>query len=159
MKHSSTKFFISIHALTRSATIFKIAHTLTCMISIHALTRSATRYRGLRIQGLSDFNPRTHEECDQKLYQHHNANQISIHALTRSATSISIYKVLSCSNFNPRTHEECDNKKRKLMLLLHKFQSTHSRGVRRQKPPQQQKLRLFQSTHSRGVRQCELGKL
>ena len=37
----------------------------TATISIHALTRSATTKRSQTKQQRSDFNPRTHEECDQ----------------------------------------------------------------------------------------------
>ncbi|CZQ88102.1 Hypothetical protein TR210_672 [Trichococcus ilyis] len=55
---------ISIHALTRSATIGSKAHCRTVPISIHALTRSATNQRRICDHVSSDFNPRTHEECD-----------------------------------------------------------------------------------------------
>ena len=57
-------FSISIHALTRSATIIKVVLDEINTISIHALTRSATTFR--QVQKI----PIT----------------ISIHALTRSAT-------------------------------------------------------------------------
>ena len=77
---------ISIHALTRSATMRWRSWTKEELISIHALTRSATQTilfqtsqklfqsthsRGVRLlirrfrnEVLLDFNPRTHEECD-----------------------------------------------------------------------------------------------
>ena len=57
-----------------------------------------------------DFNPRTHEECDPT----HRVSDI---------------KAL---NFNPRTHEECDKKAPSQLRNCGIFQSTHSRGVRRQ---------------------------
>ena len=78
-------------------------------ISIHALTRSATFNRHPSRRYRHDFNPRTHEECDE---------------------CSTIVKPLG-SYFNPRTHEECDHNfifKRHVRIL---FQSTHSRGVRR----------------------------
>ncbi len=55
-------------------------------ISIHALTRSATPNIHGTDEGIWNFNPRTHKECD----------------LPR--------KIFASSpiNFNPRTHKECD---------------------------------------------------
>mgnify|MGYP006994664952 CR=1 FL=1 len=100
--------FVSIHALTRSATYwfinnkqpFKkfqsthsrgvrqemIAVRLTRQVSIHALTRSATIAARINIAVTDSFNPRTHEECDPI--------QFRPDCLHRC--------------FNPRTHEECD---------------------------------------------------
>ena len=102
---------ISIHALTRSATLRQDTRDRHRCISIHALTRSATG-RFLQVPGDHlDFNPRTHEECDVKtgeksynlqLFQSthsrgvrrgrnretRNDDAISIHALTRSATTL-----------------------------------------------------------------------
>ena len=143
-------------------------------VSIHALTRSATVCPMLWQPFLVCFNPRTHEECDPSLlrlvqqsisvsihaltrsatcfgFVTWNVNVVSIHALTRSATSTLddpgnyvrfqsthsrgvrleiVLQPIYIASFNPRTHEECD----KLVLLatffLIQFQSTHSRGVR-----------------------------
>ena len=58
---------ISIHALTRSATILFSDNRSISAISIHALTRSATVAAGYGWR----------QQCD-----------ISIHALTRSATQV-----------------------------------------------------------------------
>ena len=77
-------------------------------ISIHALTRSATNGPGMNLDVAADFNPRTHEECDaerilpgaegyhfnprtheecdRKQFSRIYQGIISIHALTRSAT-------------------------------------------------------------------------
>ncbi len=77
---------ISIPALTRSATMVLDNDFLDELISIHALTRSATGLRRAGGGAGNDFNPRTHEECDQEP------------ASQKSATEY----------FNPRTHEECD---------------------------------------------------
>ena len=190
---------ISIHALTRSATFRqrkiekmrtdfnprtheecdmfdKYNDYLPEFISIHALTRSATdvslTYNAVEV----DFNPRTHEECDVEGGQAPEQTEpISIHALTRSATR-------KCKNdrtratyfnprtheecdslqplrgrfhsryFNPRTHEECDYCERGGERLYPKFQSTHSRGVRRRISSRHELSCKFQSTHSRGVR-------
>ena len=56
----------------------------------------------------SDFNPRTHEECDWR---------------PRCRTIWQTY-------FNPRTHEECDFRLHYYRSFCVLFQSTHSRGVR-----------------------------
>ena len=55
---------ISIHALTRSATLSMNRNRRNQFISIHALTRSATRALCLRTVTIKNFNPRTHKECD-----------------------------------------------------------------------------------------------
>ena len=98
---------VSIHALTRSATMGGEKMGLSEDVSIHALTRSATvpsfcrrnnspfqstHSRGVRpccsvtAFSRSCFNPRTHEECDTAMVMH--AEHIP--------------------SFNPRTHQECD---------------------------------------------------
>ena len=124
--------FISIHALTRSATVivcmllvgalqFQSTHSqgvrrldrCNCYrswrISIHSLTRSATLLLKSRRGKQRYFNPRTHKECDCLfLLSTVTGEAISIHALTRSATAVIFYAHL-CS-------------------LI--FQSTHSQGVR-----------------------------
>ncbi len=79
------------------------------------------------------FNPRTHVECDYTSYV---TNQ-------------------EARNFNPRTHVECDCAPLFFYLIVYKFQSTHSRGVRPLDDDDLQPSLLFQSTHSRGVRLTE----
>ena len=82
----SLDLIISIHALTRSATTAGQGGHVIIKISIHALTRSATLVcDGDRIKR-KDFNPRTHEECD---------------VMVVVAFTVNV-------DFNPRTHEECD---------------------------------------------------
>ena len=128
---------ISIHALTRSATIGTTLIAVVSRISIHALTRSATRSLLFLVWRTCHFNPRTHEECDRfklaiffLLYNfnprtheecdiegHHGLHvnvEISIHALTRSATQNQISSHRSDRYFNPRTHEECDTNSKRL---------------------------------------------
>ena len=75
------------------------------------------------------FNPRTHEECDGKRRTEPGVEHVSIHALTKSATS----------------RPECRS-------LTERFQSTHSRRVRRRIPGRLPVGGMFQSTHSRRVR-------
>ena len=84
--HTFDKSNISIHALTRSATIPPFFESWCFPISIHALTRSATRPDLSRYTLRCDFNPRTHEECDKLFLSAFRLLEISIHALTRSAT-------------------------------------------------------------------------
>ena len=79
--------FISIHALTRSATVVNVPSQGGLFISIHALTRSATSFR---LKAPSPPN-------------------ISIHALTRSATFNALHLYHLHHYFNPRTHKECDS--------------------------------------------------
>ena len=55
------------------------------------------------------FNPRTHEECD----------------------TWPLYSCIGSLYFNPRTHEECDYPCSISTTTICRFQSTHSRGVRR----------------------------
>src|SRR5690625_4448674 len=99
---------ISIHALTRSATLALTKQFLRLDISIHPLTRRATFYTYQKLHSSKDFNPRTHEECDQKAVELVHSTDISIHALTRSATMSE--HILRSQDYS--------------------FQSTHSRGVR-----------------------------
>ena len=75
------------------------------------------------------FNPRTHEECDIFSSISSMIFCVSIHALTRSAT---VYILMIMTDL--------------------RFQSTHSRGVRRAVTSVDSAIRQFQSTHSRGVR-------
>ena len=60
----SSRKTVSIHALTRSATMFQRIDQRFAQVSIHALTRSATMSVPSKIMILECFNPRTHEECD-----------------------------------------------------------------------------------------------
>src|SRR5699024_5176574 len=97
---------------------------------IHALTRSATCMVVNQQAHHQNFNPRTHEECDQ--------------------INVTTHKRIN--NFNPRTHEECDLAYVEWILKNWTFQSTHSRGVRQIGGCRSWKDSIFQSTHSRGVR-------
>ena len=108
-RHFAGYLTVSIHALTRSATIGTESGVAFASVSIHALTRSATlsimkdlyyfilfqstHSRGVRlsVKAARDkpkcFNPRTHEECDNRRKHTRSITAIvSIHALTRSAT-------------------------------------------------------------------------
>ena len=55
---------ISIHALTKSATLADSLGTKDYLISIHALTKSATLFFWIPLSFSLNFNPRTHKECD-----------------------------------------------------------------------------------------------
>ena len=101
-------FPISIHALTRSATIFTIVLNSGSVISIHALTRSATTKARLHWGQRSHFNPRTHEECDCRI------------SIPRDD------KVPFQSTHSRGVRQIPAQRSSKIGL----FQSTHSRGVR-----------------------------
>ena len=122
----------------------------------------------------SDFNPRTHEECDKVIVcfnkHKHNFNprtheECDGGMLMQSVTSVIFQSTHSRGvrrwkvdntdfegDFNPRTHEECDDIFIRSTLLIAIFQSTHSRGVRLIDGKSMPVLLVFQSTHSRGVR-------
>ena len=121
---------VSIHALTRSATMINSPTGGALLVSIHALTRSATILQEsdrtylycfnprtheecdlqhtVRQELFPCFNPRTHEECDFLIKYFHHLVLVSIHALTRSATLGQGQTRRLGQGFNPRTHEECD---------------------------------------------------
>ena len=143
---------VSIHALTRSATV-EMAQKELELASFNPRTHEECDWTDLCERHTEPcFNPRTHEECDIirvlrinhiRLFQsthsrgvrpillrrHSRHYPVSIHALTRSATN-----------------------KEFMSSLTAKFQSTHSRGVRPIYPALNSEGSGFQSTHSRGVR-------
>ncbi len=101
---------ISIHALTRSATItlamikylasrFQSTHSQGVRLSQKCITTSTIRgFQSTHSQGV-----RRRKEAMQQIGRH-----ISIHALTRSATLYANGRCLDTIYFNPRTHKECD---------------------------------------------------
>ena len=129
--YMSTWSSVSIHALTRSATIaFLMLFKRRLFQSTHS--RGVRHYTAIGKSATEkSFNPRTHEECDmvsdgnsraicvfqsthsrgvRRFVALHSEERrlVSIHALTRSATSMNgPPDKKKC--FNPRTHEECDN--------------------------------------------------
>ena len=125
-----TSISVSIHALTKSATVFSMLINDHMDVSIHALTKSATLPNTLIMPPSFCFNPRTHEECDlplpitsvtdDKFQSTHSRRvrpgifwilsfrlRVSIHALTKSATTLAGASAITVL-----------------------FQSTHSRRVR-----------------------------
>ena len=145
-----------------------------CWISIHALTRSATTQRKPKFTPATNFNPRTHEECDRSplpFRAHYitfqsthsrGVRRFSPHAClttvqfqsthsrgvrpfayfsasvvlefqsthSRGVRPSSAISFPALANFNPRTHEECDARMFETFDIADGFQSTHSRGVR-----------------------------
>ena len=120
--------FVSIHAPTRGATIFKATQVNYNNVSIHAPTRGATVIL-VFLALLLCFNPRTHEGCDLILLQSNSR----------------------AKSFNPRTHEGCDFNA--LLSNTADIVSIHAptRGAT-QKSVNDSIIALFQSTHPRGVR-------
>ena len=123
------------------------------LISIHAPVKSTTNYYELNSWWYQNFNPRTRIGC-----------------YTEKGRDLLAY-----CHFNPRTREGCDKASKIHTKPLKSFQSTHSRGVRRNptwedvttkvisihaltgSATYRQKLfgpwgHQFQSTHSQGVR-------
>ena len=123
--------FISIHALTWSATKFFMREDANGLFqSTHS--HGVRRFRVPDAADIVvDFNPRTHMECDR--------NGLLITDRT--------------TDFNPRTHMECDREIRTVNSRYLTFQSTHSHGVRLPLLESSKQTAEFQSTHSHGVRQ------
>ena len=82
----------------------------------HRMKFQSTHSRGVRlisddaILALSDFNPRTHEECDwmanwRRLSLTYFNPRTHEECDTVDSETMSVFK-----DFNPRTHEECDEK-------------------------------------------------
>ena len=168
--------WISIHALTRSATIPASSLIRHPVISIHALTRSATCYPRDCTGPGKDFNPRTHEECDANVFDGASLQRYHFNPRTHEeCDAISDLCTRQSLYFNPRTHEECDMQGVVVDYRMSEFQSTHPRGVPlhpSQPPSSPVHISIhaltrsatsrcsfvfphiqFQSTHSRGVRQ------
>ena len=122
--------YISTHALTWSATETAVGLSYGTLFQL-------THSRGVRratitvtIDDASDFNSRTHVECD-----------------ARSGGINYEYQ-----NFNSRTHVECDTPTSTEHVRRFGFQLTHSRGVRLGLYYHSPSFLSFQLTHSRGVR-------
>ncbi len=78
---------------------------IASIISIHALTRSATLDLIGQDYKAYHFNPRTHKECDGNAIAKWAVSKISIHALTRSATSNVLQRLLTVCLFQS-THSQ-----------------------------------------------------
>ncbi|XOQ55596.1 MAG: hypothetical protein ACFWTI_10300 [Lactobacillus helveticus] len=99
-------------------------------ISIHALTRSATTKIKLIRSRVEYFNPRTHKECDhlyllltqcQKVFQSTHSQGVRLKGTKAHAEFQKFQSTHSQGvRHNPRTIDESNQK----------FQSTHSQGVR-----------------------------
>ena len=167
--------YISIHAPTRGATLFKFRGFILChhfnprthegcdccvyFKCICILDFNPRTHEGCdfgcpsRTKTGCYFNPRTHEGCDRKAIFPYPGFAISIHAPTRGATAVAAVAVCKSVYFNPRTHEGCDQWLRWKHSYMRTFQSTHPRGVRRKTGGKSLKnTERFQSTHPRGVR-------
>ena len=88
--------YISIHALTKSAT-YSGGEFHAIVYNFNPRTHKECDITTVTpIAGVSDFNPRTHKECDPTL----------------------TLNLLRVNYFNPRTHKECDLLKILLWLKL-----------------------------------------
>ena len=129
----------------------------------------------------SDFNPRTHEECDL-ISSHALEAMVYFNPRTHEECDMRPCDPLSQSlHFNPRTHEECDNNGGGIAAVydaisIHALtrSATHPRGVHLSPYQisihaltrsatstvlQNVELVIFQSTHSRGVRRDDVKRL
>ena len=122
--------FISIHALTKSATAASIRDSIHYLNFNPRTHKECDSVKMLSYCLIPYFNPRTHKECDR----------------------LSTNKQRRLYDFNPRTHKECDAFFLYVVFFSIKFQSTHSQRVRPTVPPQIDVGNEFQSTHSQRVR-------
>ncbi len=107
-------------------------HQTVDMISIHALTRSATVCAPKTPRQKHYFNPCTHEECNIAVRLSNSSRPlISIHALTRSATGLVGVKALYKFVFQSMHSRGVQHKYATTGGLKRQFQSMHSRGVQR----------------------------
>ena len=93
------------------------------------------------------------------IYSHFNHFNVSIHAPARGATTNSKFAFMSYNSFNPRTREGCDHLSFDYTAPIDMFQSTHPRGVRRERASSLAGSATFQSTHPRGVRHSDWVKI
>ncbi len=110
---ASRRCFRSFNPRTREGcdNLLAVGNQVYLDVSIHAPARGATQ--ALRGNGrLRSFNPRTREGCDCPLSLQHRKSPC----------------------FNPRTREGCDPAPANAADPVSAFQSTHPRGVRRQRP-------------------------
>ena len=121
---------ISIHAPTRGATFTRIVHYFHYLFQ-STLPRGERPHTTHSVDGIWDFNPRSHEGSDvQKL----------------------VDKLSDITDFNPRSHEGSDYDKRERLNTDEVFQSTLPRGERRCINDLCIRDTQFQSTLPRGER-------
>ena len=78
----------------------------------------------------SNFNPRTHKECDTWSPAVEDATT-GFQSTPHKECDLSLFAfVARRTYFNPRTHKECDEIINPAYDWFNKFQSTHSQGVR-----------------------------
>ena len=165
--------YVSIHALTRSATSNVPATYILSQCFNPRTHEECDRHAVWSVQRDASFNPRTHEECDRtyfvelkttgkfqsthsrgvrhmERYRTQINGGVSIHALTRSATQPCDDTGLN-GCFNPRTHEECDVAvtRSAITLAVSIHALTRSATIFNLLITYRE---MFQSTHSRGVR-------
>ena len=97
--------------------------------------------------GFLHFNPRTRVGCDFQRYSTLEYYYISIHAPAWGATLVSSGAGALTIYFNPRTRVGCDNTPLIPSHMPVKFQSTHPRGVRRNRVSAI-RYKLFISIHA-----------
>ena len=105
------------------------------MVSIHAPAWGATWVCRAGFGSRCSFNPRTRVGCDRRTAGHvARQRQVSIHAPAWGATGRHRARLLLQDGFNPRTRVGCDFLSEFVDTSHEEFQSTHPRGVRRQRP-------------------------
>ena len=139
---------ISIHAPAWGATTISVRTATTLLLF------QSTHPRGVRPSGTicgmkypTYFNPRTRVGCDFQRYSTLEYYYISIHAPAWGATLVSSGAGALTIYFNPRTRVGCDNTPLIPSHMPVKFQSTHPRGVRRNRVSAI-RYKLFISIHA-----------
>ena len=106
----------------------------TASISIHALTRSATLDTGILLLLYRYFNPRTHEECDVFFDNQTTYNKIFQSTHSRGVRPSESPYLYGSSQFQSTHSRGVRLPPGIITSALSGFQSTHSRGVRRYVP-------------------------
>jgi len=107
--------------------------TIALEVSIHAPTRGATLIFLISLYQTQSFNPRTHAGCDYVIRQSYLLLSCFNPRTHAGCDFLDSRNFVRFPCFNPRTHAGCDVFSAHLLTPLHKFQSTHPRGVRHHK--------------------------
>ena len=107
---------------------------------------------GLAFQGLSSFNPRTHEGCDA-FHILPSLRLLCFNPRTHEGCDNTMHiRCNTIKRFNPRTHEGCDYPYSSLLISSKVSIHAPTRGATKEFMPDGKRTKSFQSTHPRGVR-------
>ena len=154
MGRSPTKKFVSFNPRTHEECDYIHFFTNSIVVWFQSTHSRGVRPRPLTASGIATKFQSTHSRGVRQcgIVENMCYDNVSIHALTRSATAYPpprhLRKTVSIHALTRSATSSLS-----IYLTYFKFQSTHSRGVRRKGSSFMRHSCTFQSTHSRGVRQ------